>query len=294
MLRYAVSLVQELYAPLVTAIATDGVGMMGTVLLCETLLSLLPTMSTKNAPYGLLKEYNITPIGSGVMASERHLCLRRFARLSGDVLHIARPVIHRVFVPLNHLPAEGRRQVVRMLRLLDAIRTGDGDSVADKCSKILVKSMIDDLLNSRLISRRAVLMSSQQLVSSGCTIHSIIAAAHLVARIFCVRYLPESSRLRDFLKTAEELCGDRLGSALADEVIREISFMPRVIVHDNCRSFSATSYYVLSKLSLAEIRRKARNGTLTVEDCMPILSAVEVTLLTSFSTDSCIIKRVTR
>ena len=58
----------ELYTPLLTAMATGGVGLMGTVLLCETLLSLLPTMSTKDMPYRLLRDYDITLIGSGIMA----------------------------------------------------------------------------------------------------------------------------------------------------------------------------------------------------------------------------------
>lgn len=54
MLQFALGLVQELHDPLVAALVTGGVGMMGTVLLCETLLSLLPTMSTKDMPYHLL------------------------------------------------------------------------------------------------------------------------------------------------------------------------------------------------------------------------------------------------
>jgi hypothetical protein len=62
-------LVNELYAPLFTAMATDGTGMMGTIVLCKTLLLLLPTMSTKDMPYRLLREYNITPIGSGVIGT---------------------------------------------------------------------------------------------------------------------------------------------------------------------------------------------------------------------------------
>lgn len=114
----------------------EGAGTMGTVLLCETLLSLLPTMSTKDMPYHLLREYDVTPIASGVMARERRLSLCRFAHLVGGVLHISSPVVHRVFVPLNHLPADGRRQVVRMLALLEEIRNGDGDSVAEKCAGI--------------------------------------------------------------------------------------------------------------------------------------------------------------
>ncbi len=107
MLNFALGLVQELHDPLVTALMTDGAGMMGTVLLCETLLSLLPTMSTTDMPYHLLREYDITPIGSGVMARERRLSLLRFANVVGGVLHLFSPVI------LNHLPANGRSENAR-------------------------------------------------------------------------------------------------------------------------------------------------------------------------------------
>ena len=131
LLQYALRVVDELHDPLVFAFNAEETGMMGTVLLCETLLSLLPTMSTKDMPYHLLREYNITPVDSGVMARERRLILYRFARVAGGILTIPRPVVHWVFVPLRHLPAEGRRQVVRMLRLLDEIRGGDGDSIAE-------------------------------------------------------------------------------------------------------------------------------------------------------------------
>ena len=75
LLQYALNLVKELYDPLVTALSVDGMGMMGTVLLCESVLSLLPTMSTKDMPYHLLRHYDITPIRSGVMARERRLSL---------------------------------------------------------------------------------------------------------------------------------------------------------------------------------------------------------------------------
>lgn len=294
MLRYAQSLVQELHDPLVTALMTDGTGMMGTVLLCETLLSLIPTMSTKDMPYHLLREYDITPIGSGVMARERRLSLLRFADVVGGVLHLTRPVVHRIFVPLNHLPADGRRQVVRMLGLLEEIRNGDGDSMAGKCAAILVKGFVDELLSNNLVSRRAVLMSPTQLVTSGCGIYSVISAKDFVTKTFNVTVLPRSSRVRDFLKTSLDLCGERLLPAVADKLISQFSFMPRVVIHDNVLNFSATSFCALSKCSLGEIRAKARRGTLTEENCLPLLRAVEVTLLTSFSIDRRLVKKVAR
>jgi hypothetical protein len=60
--------------------------------------------------------------------------------------------------------------------------------------------------------------------------------------------------------------------------------MPRVVIHE---SSSPTSYCVLSKPSLKEIRGKARHGAIAEEDCLPILRAVEVTLLTSDGQETC-------
>ncbi len=92
------------------------------------------------------------------MAREKRISLLRFATVVGDVLHLSGPVIHRIFVPLNHLPANGRRQVVRMLGLLDDIRNGDGASMAAKCASILIKGFVDELLSNNLVSRKAVLI----------------------------------------------------------------------------------------------------------------------------------------
>lgn len=249
-------MVKELYDPLVTVMMTDGVGMMGTVLLCETLLLLLSSMSTKDMPYHLLREYDITPIDSGVMARERRLSLSRFSRLVGGVLHNTRSVVHRVLVPLNCLPADGRRQVVRMLTLLEEIRTGDGDSLAAKCAAILIKSLLAELLSSSLVLRKGVLTSPTQLVASGCSIHSIISVDQFVGKTFNLSTLPRSSRLRSFLKTSLDLCGNSLLPALAEQLLSQLRFVPRVVVHDGSLSFSATSYHVLLKCSVSQVKAK--------------------------------------
>lgn len=276
-------MVKELYAPLVTSLLTEGTGMMGTVLLCETLLSLLPSMSTKDMPYHLLREYNITPIDSGVIAKERHLSLSRFASIVGDVLHIPRPKIHRVFVPLRHFPAEGRRQVIRMIGLLQELQSGDGGSLARKCAGILFEQFIEELLCSGIVERKALLMSPKQLAAGGCIVHSVISAAEYVRRTFDAALLPQTNRLRDFLKTSHDLCGQQLLPALAVELLSKVSFVPRVIVHEKILNISATSYHVLSEKSLSQITSKAQQKSLSEIDCCPLLKSIEATLISSSS-----------
>lgn len=181
-----------------------------------------------------------------------------------------------------------------MLALLEEIRRGDGDSLAEKCAAILVKGLLAELLGGNLVPRKAVLMSSAQLVSNGCGIHSVVSGAEFVGKTFVVAALPQDSRLRHFLKTALDLCGDRLMPALEAKLLSQLCFVPRVVLHESSLNFSATSYCVLSKSSLTEIRAKARRGSLTEEDCLPMLKAVEVTLMTSFGMDPRLAKKVAK
>ena len=61
---YVRSLVNELYEPLQAAIdgnLTGTAGTLGTVLLCETLLSYLPTCNPMNQPYRILSAYDVEP-----------------------------------------------------------------------------------------------------------------------------------------------------------------------------------------------------------------------------------------
>ena len=61
----------------------DGVGAVSTALLCETLLSMLPSMNTRHMPYALLKEYHVVPIESGVIGRTNHISLQGLAVLRG-------------------------------------------------------------------------------------------------------------------------------------------------------------------------------------------------------------------
>ena len=113
---------EELHAPLLAAHSgvIDGQGAVATTLLCETLLSMLPTMSLKDRPYRLLKDYHITPIESGVIGRLNRICLLNLAVVTSGVLFVPTGGVHRVFIPLNHLPASGRKQVIGLLKFLDS------------------------------------------------------------------------------------------------------------------------------------------------------------------------------
>lgn len=122
----------------------------------------------------------------------------------------------------------------------------------------------------------------------------MVSAADFVHRTFDVKALPVGSRVRDFLRTAHDLCGLNLLPALAEKCSKEFQFVPRVLLHEGTLQFSATSYCFIARLSMREVRAKAMRGTLTQEDCTPLLMAVEVKLLTAFGLDARLVKRVAR
>lgn len=101
-----------------------GTGQLSTVLLCETLLSLLPKMAVKDMPYQLLRDYKITPIESGVMATKKRLTLSGQAVLSANgLLYVPRERVGRVFAHLRELPGQARRQAQKMLNFLEDMKT---------------------------------------------------------------------------------------------------------------------------------------------------------------------------
>ena len=66
------------------------------VLLAETLLAFLPTMSTHNITYDILKEYQIVPLQSGLMQHKKRVCLAQFADARSGFLAVHRARIQRV------------------------------------------------------------------------------------------------------------------------------------------------------------------------------------------------------
>ena len=105
------AVVKELFEPCEASYrnALEGSGAVATLLLCESLLSLLPSMSVRDMPYKLLREYKIAPFNT--IFRERRIVLSRLATVRNGMLLVPQPVVHRVFLPLRQVPAAGRRQV---------------------------------------------------------------------------------------------------------------------------------------------------------------------------------------
>ena len=156
--------VTELYSPLLASIngSLSGPGMLGTVLLCEMLLSYLPSGMPKDQPHQVLRGYELVPLS--MLESTKRLDLRKFAEISGEVLYIPRPKFKRVWVPLTRtmLSGSARATAIAMLMFLDKLKTGrtSADAIL-KASEIVVSQFKRDLVDMRIVPNASTFKKAQ-------------------------------------------------------------------------------------------------------------------------------------
>ena len=81
----------------------QGQGALATLVLCESLLSFLPTDSSRENNYRLLKEYEVMPLGT--LEQNRRIDLRPCASVRHGVLYVSHPSAEKVWIPLDSLPS---------------------------------------------------------------------------------------------------------------------------------------------------------------------------------------------
>lgn len=290
MLGYCLGLLNELIQPLQAAVSgsLSGSGQLSTVLLCETLLSLLPRMSVKDMPYDLLRHYNITPIEGGVIAAKRHLSLCGQATLLGGLLHVPRTRVQRIFVHLRELPGQARRQALRMLDFLEKVKTNDRRVITEKAAATLLREFEDELVRGGIISRRAMLRIPHTVVAYvGC-----ITAIEYCKVVFN-KHLPRSSRLKSFLQLSLDLAGDDdLYKAIAMLMTQEYFFVPKALIHEGTVQFSCTHFQVLTELSFASLVSLRR--PLRERECVPLLKATQSILMRVLTLQHSTCREITR
>lgn len=296
--NYPKGLIEELHAPLfaVHAGLISGTGGVATVLLCETLLSLLPKMSLKDKPYHLLRHYHITPIESGVIGQLNRICLRGSAVLRGGILFVPTATVHRVFIPFKCLPATGRRQVIRMLKFLDTIKSRNIATISNKSAEVLVDEYVECLLECQVISTKKVLKSPLALVRAGCAVTSVVKATDYCKLAFNHRHLHASSRLKSFLQLAIDLTSEEeVFSSTAKVMVERYKFVPKVAVQGNTPTIFATSFLALSTHSVVETLRFAMTtGTLPVAYSCGFLCGVEANLVSTLNLPADVAMTITR
>ena len=101
---YWMNLFCELITPLRAALdrSLSGPFTILTVLLCEMLLSFIPSMSTRNQDYQILKEYKIAPMQSAMTVQKQALNLTEFASPLYGMLTVDIPRDQTIFIPLTN------------------------------------------------------------------------------------------------------------------------------------------------------------------------------------------------
>ena len=115
-------MVRELYDTVRAALqgTLTGGGTLGSVLLCESLLSYLSTGHEKDQPANLLKAYSLLP--RSVHERSRRVDLSQHATTSGRVLYIPRPALERIWVPLGVLPSSAGPTAKQLLQFLHTLK----------------------------------------------------------------------------------------------------------------------------------------------------------------------------
>ena len=293
--RYATNLVQELMEPLRSIIQnpTHGRGIVATLIFCETLLSLLPSMSVKDMPYKLLKGYNIMPLHSGLMATHKRLNMTPYAGLSQGMFHIEAPQLERIFLPLQDYSSAARRIILPMIRFVNLMKTSDRTELAEKAATILVEAFEKELKDNGTIIVPAELRKMDKLVGAGHILVGCVDVGSYTAKVFDPEMLPTTSSMRQFLQVAVNLTSKTLlQQALTKHLPEKLKYVPRVTTHSNRISFTS-QFYVLSPVSDAVLRARARTRPLRKLECLPILEAASSQLINNIQLSQRVSEKIT-
>ena len=151
---YVTKLVGELYDSVeaVVKVRLQGQGALATLVLCESLLSFLPTGSSRENNYRLLKEYEVMPLGT--LEQNRRIDLRPYASLRHGVLYVSRPSVEKVWIPLRSLLSSARAMAAQMLDFLKLLREAPATrSASARAARIIVTQFKHDLLELNIVRR---------------------------------------------------------------------------------------------------------------------------------------------
>ena len=138
----------------------QGPGTIATVVLCESLLSFLPTGSSKFQPYKIFKAYNIMPMGS--VNNTRRIDLHRYAITQNGILYITRPAMQRLFVPAFSMPSSARATAAAMLNFLNMLRESPSSRQAlIRAATIILEQYQNDLHKMSMHCQRSLPVSGE-------------------------------------------------------------------------------------------------------------------------------------
>ena len=102
-----------------------GLGMLGMVLLCESLLSYLLSGQRKDQPTDVFRAYNILPLGNLHLTRKIDLC--QFPNTRIGELYVRQPRLQKLWIPTSSLSSS---VACRMLPFLNKLLAGSTSELA--------------------------------------------------------------------------------------------------------------------------------------------------------------------
>ena len=279
---YVGAMVKELYGPLEAAVqgTLTGPGTLGTVLLCESLLSYLPSGCAKEQPIRLLQAYDILPLAR--LKQTRKVDLRRFATIRNGVLYIRRPALQRIWIPRSSLPPGTCATVYSMISFLDKLKAGRNTVEATtRAAGIIVGQFKRDL------KEMGVVQDFQ--LFNGVVLHGSIrdaqTADEYVSRVFVPDHMPSTMATKGFLSTALDLFDRTELNRKIIESLLHVAVVPYATVHARAVCFSSTFCTVI-------IRGPVSAATVSPSDAHRLVIAATQLLRDNFSLSKKDMKKV--
>ena len=239
---YVRNLVKELYGPLRAALKGDltGPGTLGTVMLCETVLSFLPTGSFFNQPYQILKVYDIAPISA--LHLTKKIDLRRFATTRNGILYIRKPTLQRIYIPTRSLPSSARVTVSTMISFLEQLQTGVRSALAiSRAAKLIIDQLKRDLHEMGIVHDPHLFQDVFRGTSTVCIRDSLTADEYISRVLVHPQQLPSDMSTRAFLTIALDLFEpSQLKQKMVEALINGAKVVPRTTVHAHRVIFSSS------------------------------------------------------
>ena len=199
----------------------QGQGALPTLVLCESLLSFLPTGSSKENNYRLLKEYEVMPLGT--LEQNRRIDLRPYASLQHGVLCVSRPSVEKVWIPFRSLPSSARATAAQMLDFLKLLREAPKTrSASAREARIIVTQFKHDLVEQNIVRRMSDFDAPR---IDGC-IHSARKAVEYARRVFLPNDLPATMSVKSCLSMSFQLNLPQLHEEIATELLRQVKLVP--------------------------------------------------------------------
>ena len=246
----------------------NGGGTLATVL-CESLLSYLPTGMQVNQPRQFLKAYDVLPQKSAAVDSNR-LDLHPHATTRGGILYIRRPALEKIWGPLGSLPALARATAAQMLRFLELLRGTKKNTIA-MAAKIIVMQFKHDLFEMGVVDN---LKRYDGDIQDGSVVETISVSVY-VDRVFRPDCLPSDMSTNSMLNMTIDLFNERqLKFELEKQLFSAVKTIPKTTVHSRSISFSSTRYTLLlrGELLLGLNSEDAQRLVVAAESLVTILS----------------------